>query len=353
MLHRKRNGCALVTGGAGFVGSHLAELLLADGYDVVAFDNLSTGRLDNLEPVIDDPHFELVVGDVGDEALLAQVVNRADVVFHLAAAVGVKLILAEPLQSLKTNVGGTESVLRAAFARRTPVLIASTSEVYGKVARIPQREEDDVLLGSTRYGRWSYAASKMLDEFLGLAYARQGLPVVIFRLFNTVGPRQSGRYGMVLPRFVGAALRDEPLEVYGDGMQSRCFVHVRDAVEALHRLARTPEAAGEVFNVGSAESVSILGLARRVLGEVGEGRLRDGLEPPAEELIRFIPYDVAYPGGDFEDIRVRSPDISKIRRVTRWRPKRSLTDIVRDVVAHEEAVTAVHADELLPESAPA
>jgi nucleoside-diphosphate-sugar epimerase len=353
VLRRKRNGCALVTGGAGFVGSHLAELLLADGYEVVAFDNLSTGQLDNLEPVIDDPRFELVVGDVGDEALLAQVVSRCDVVFHLAAAVGVKLILTEPLQSLKTNIGGTESVLRAASARRTPVLIASTSEVYGKVVRIPQREEDDVLLGSTRYSRWSYAASKMLDEFLGLAYARQGLPVVIFRLFNTVGPRQTGRYGMVLPRFVGAALRDEPLEVHGDGMQTRCFVHVRDAVEALHRLARTPEAAGQVFNVGSAESVSILELARRVLGEVGEGRLRDGLEPPAEELIRFIPYDVAYPGGEFEDIRVRRPDISKIRRVTRWRPKRSLTDIVRDVVAHEEAVTAVRADELLGEYAPA
>ena len=316
---------ALITGGAGFIGSHLAEALLADSYHVTALDNLSTGSTANIDHLGSEHHFDLVVGDITDEELVERLVASHDVVFHLAAAVGVNLILADPIESFRTNVLGTESVLRAASGTGTKVLIASTSEVYGKVARMPQSEDDDVLLGPTSFSRWSYAACKMLDEFLGLAHARRGLPVVCFRLFNTVGPRQTGTYGMVVPRFVEAALRGMQLQVHGDGTQSRCFLHVADAVNAIVKLSRAQRAVGHVFNVGSTESVTILELAHRVLAAVGAGQ-----DP---SLIAFVPYADAYPGGGFEDIQARRPEIKKIRAFTRWRPRQTLDDIIRDVVA--------------------
>jgi UDP-glucose 4-epimerase len=329
---------ALITGGAGFVGSHLAEALLDDGYAVTALDDLSTGSEANIAHL---DELELVVGDTADEELVDQLITESDVVFHLAAAVGVRLILATPIESFRTNVLGTEAVLHAAERHRCKVLVASTSEVYGKVTTLPQREEDDVLLGPTSVGRWSYAACKMLDEFIGLAYARRGVPVVCFRLFNTVGPRQSGTYGMVIPRFVDSALRGEPLEVHGDGSQSRCFLHVRDAVSAIVGLERTSRAVGDVFNIGSTEPVTILELAERVIDAVasrsqsvgallhGHASHRNG---NGSGRITLVPYAEAYPNGDFEDIRARQPSVDKLRSVTRWRARHDLDDILRDVV---------------------
>ena len=341
MLRQTDKKRALITGGAGFIGSHLAEALLRDGYSVTAFDNLSTGRSENTAHLECEPAFELVVGDIADAPLVNELVAQSDAVFHLAAAVGVKLILADPIQSFRTNVHGTESVLRAAHRHGTKVLIASTSEVYGKVATMPQHEDDDVLLGPTSYSRWSYAACKMLDEFLALAYSRRGLRVVCFRLFNTVGPRQTGAYGMVVPRFVDAALRGEPLQVHGDGGQSRCFLHVRDAVEAILRLERSPAADGQVFNIGSTESVTILELAERVLAVVAEHRRDDLAEAElAEHTITFVPYNGAFPGGGFEDIRCRLPEIAKIQSATGWRPEHSLDAILRDVVVDRVAALA-------------
>ena len=312
----------LVTGGAGFVGSHLAERLLAGGDHVTILDDLSTGSLENVAQLIADPRFTLVVDDVTDQSAVETLVADSDLVVHLAAAVGVKLILTNPLGSIETNVAGTRNVLEAAARDGTKVLIASTSEVYGKVSRTPQREDDDVVLGPTCFTRWSYAAAKMLDEFLALSYRTlMAVPVVVFRLFNTVGPRQSAAYGMVIPRFVEAAVRGEPLPVYGDGEQLRCFLHVADAVEAIVRLADCPEAVGEVVNVGSVEQVAIRELADRVLAHVGAG------------AIEYVPYEQAYPEGGFEDIRCRFPEISKIRALTGWEPTRSLNDILADVVA--------------------
>jgi UDP-glucose 4-epimerase len=338
-LRRPDGRRALITGGAGFIGSHLAEELLSDGWSVTALDDLSTGSEENIAHLDD---LQLVVGDTANERLVEELVAESDVVFHLAAAVGVRLILAEPIESFRTNVLGTEAVLRAAARNGTKVLIASTSEVYGKVARLPQREDDDVLLGPTSITRWSYAACKMLDEFIGLAYARQGLPVVCFRLFNTVGPRQSGAYGMVIPRFVDAALRGEPLQVHGDGSQSRCFLHVRDAVSAIMRLERTPRAVGEVVNIGSTEPVTILELADRVIETVSSrgGLAGSLLHGPSHNggssgrgRIALVPYSEAYPDGDFEDIRARQPSVDKLRSLTRWRARHNLDDILRDVVA--------------------
>jgi UDP-glucose 4-epimerase len=339
MKRRTPRRRALVTGGAGFIGSHLVEALVAEGDVVTAIDNLSTGSVRNLAALESESRFDLVVGDVGDEQLVDRLVAESDVIFHLAAAVGVRLILADPLGSFRSNVLGTESVLRAAAERGTKVMIASTSEVYGKVATLPQREDDDVLLGSTSFSRWSYAACKMLDEFIGLAYARRGLPVVCFRLFNTIGPRQTGTYGMVVPRFVDSALRGEPLQVHGDGSQSRCFLHVRDAVEAIRRLEREPRCVGEVFNIGSTEPVTILELAHRVLEAVNVDRTG---------MIFTIPYEEAYPGGDFEDIVARQPDIAKIHSATRWRPRLSLDAILRDVIAEHTAAELVHVAQELP-----
>jgi UDP-glucose 4-epimerase len=322
-LSRQRR--ALITGGAGFVGSHLAEALLARGYRVTALDNLSTGRLGNIEHLLDGRRFELLVGDLADTDLLGEATNRSDVVFHLAAAVGVKLILADPRASIETNVAGTRNVLEAALGSGAKVLVASTSEVYGKADHVPQREDDDVVLGPTVVDRWSYAAAKMLDEFLALSYHREtGLPAVCFRLFNTVGPRQTGDYGMVIPRFVEAAMRGEPLPVYGDGRQLRCFLHVQDAVEAIVQLAECRAAVGEVVNVGSVEQVSIIELAQRVLGKL------DGRSHGA--LVSLVPYEQAFPNGRFEDISRRLPDISKIRALTGWQPSHTLDDILADVI---------------------
>lgn len=343
-LRHHKDKKALITGGAGFVGSHLAEELLASGYEVIALDSLSTGQLDNLAGIESHPKFRLVVGDVLDEELVDSLVAECGLVFHLAAAVGVGLILSESLQSFRTNVLGTETVLESAMRHGAKVLLASTSEVYGKVARLPQSEDDDVLIGPTCVSRWSYATSKMLDEFVALAYHRQGLPVVIFRLFNTVGPRQTGRYGMVVPQFAEAALTGRPLKVHGDGLQSRCFLHVQDAVEAIARLAKEPRAVGEVFNVGSVEQVTILELAERVLGAVERERTFSLTHHAAtgerDGRIALTPYEDAYPEGGFEDIRCRMPDISKIRRLTEWRPRRTLDKILVDVLADRAAVLA-------------
>jgi len=316
----------LITGGMGFIGSHLAETLLEQGHQVTVIDDLSTGRFDNVSHLTRDRRFSFVVDSITTPGALRPLLKDGDIVFHLAAGVGVKLIVENPLQCIKVNVAGTEAVLEAALSFKVPVLIASTSEVYGKGSRIPFAEDDDVVLGSTRFSRWSYAAAKMVDEFLGLAYYRQkGLPVVIFRLFNTVGPRQTGQYGMVVPRFVQAALAGAPLRVYGDGGQSRCFLHVKDAVQAIVSLASCPEAVGEVLNVGSTESVTILELARRVLQLTGYPG-----EP--DERIVFVPYREAY-GEGFEDMRQRVPDTSKLRRYTGWESRHGLEQILQDVIA--------------------
>jgi UDP-glucose 4-epimerase len=322
----------LVTGGAGFVGSHLVEALLERGAHVRVLDDFSTGRTSNLEHVLDHPRLEVVNGTVCDEQVVDELARGVVRIYHLAAAVGVELVLANPLGCLETNVRGTESVLRAAAAHGARVLIASTSEVYGKVVRLPQREDDDVLLGPTSVGRWSYAATKMLDEFAARAYATLGVETVAFRLFNTVGPRQTGAYGMVLPRFVDAALTGRPLKVFGDGMQQRSFLHVADAVDAILRLGDSQAAVGEVFNVGSREAVTILDLAHRVLETVSrlDGRLgREGCSS-----IVLVPYEEAFPNGDYEDVAARLPDTTKIESLVGWRPEHRLDDVLDEVVAH-------------------
>jgi UDP-glucose 4-epimerase len=312
---------ALVTGGAGFIGSHLTEALLAAGHEVVVLDDLSTGRPENLEAVQGHPRLEMVVGSITDEAVVRKLVTGADVVYHLAAAVGVQLILDRPVETIETNIVGTETVLRAACEARPRVIIASTSEVYGKNDRVPLSEEDDRLLGPTTKSRWSYACSKAIDEFLALAYHRQHrLPVTVIRFFNTIGPRQTGRYGMVVPRFVRQALDGRPITVYGDGRQSRCFTDVEDAVRATIALSLAPAAVGEVFNVGATHELAIADLA---------GRIRDltgGTSP-----IVHVPYDEAYRPG-FEDLRRRVPDIAKAERVVGYRPEVPLDQTLRRVI---------------------
>lgn len=329
----------LITGGAGFIGSHLAESLLSQGHQVTAIDNLSTGSFKNIQHLVDrwsqgtdPPSFRFAIDTITNEIVLDRLVSECDLIFHLAAAVGVKLIVENPVHTIETNVMGTEAVLKAALRYRVKVLIASTSEVYGKGNKIPFQEDDDVVLGPTSRSRWSYAASKMVDEFLALAYFREkGLPVVVVRLFNTVGPRQTGQYGMVVPRFVQQALSGDSLSVYGDGNQSRCFLHVKDAVSALINLAGCPEAIGEVFNVGSTEQVSIRDLAEMVLGLVRE---RTKINPKnIENPIEYIPYEKAYAEG-FEDMIQRLPDISKLGRFIGWGPKYSLKKILNDVISH-------------------
>jgi UDP-glucose 4-epimerase len=312
----------LITGGAGFIGSHLSELLVEQGHVVDALDDVSTGRLENVSALEGHPDFTCTVGSVDDEALVAELVARADVVVHLAAAVGVRLIVEQPVRAIETNVHCTEVVLAQADARRIPVLIASTSEVYGKSDALPFREDGDLQMGATSKARWAYACSKAIDEFLALAYWRErDLPVTVVRLFNTVGPRQTGLYGMVLPRLVGQALAGEPLTVYGDGTQTRCFCHVADVVRALDGLLHEDAAWGSVFNVGSMREISILELARLVLEVTG-----------SESEIAFVPYDEAYTAG-FEDMYRRVPDTSKVSQLIGWSPTRSLEDIIRDVVA--------------------
>ena len=322
---------ALITGGAGFIGSHLAETLLERGHSVTVIDDLSTGKFENIRPLIDHPRFRFAIDSITNPLVLDRLASECDIVFHLAAAVGVMLIVDKPVHTIETNVMGTEAVLKAALRYRAKVLIASTSEVYGKGNQSPFSEEDDIVLGPTSRSRWAYAASKMVDEFLALAYHREkDLPVVIFRLFNTVGPRQTGQYGMVIPRFVQQALHGEAITVYGDGLQTRCFLHVEDAVEAILALAGCSEAVGKVFNVGSTEEVRIVDLANKIV------QLVHGTEESAAVLggsnpIRFIPYDKAYAVG-FEDMRKRVPDNSRIHAYTGWSPRYTLDEILRDIL---------------------
>lgn len=318
----------LVTGGAGFIGSHLAELLLTGGDRVTVIDDLSTGCFDNIAPLAGHPRFRFAVDTITNEVVMDRLVSECDTVVHLAAAVGVELIINDPVRGIETNILGTHAVLKVAARYRKKVLIASTSEIYGKSDHVPFAEDQDRVLGATSVARWSYSTSKAVDEFLALAYHQQmGLPVVIFRLFNTVGPRQTGRYGMVVPRLVRQALAGEPLTVYGDGSQSRCFLHVHDAVRAIVALANCPEAVGQVFNVGSTAEISILDLAQRVLAVTGSNG--------SDGQIRFVPYSEAY-GPGFEDMQRRVPDLSRIRQVTGWEAERGLDEILVDVAAYYE-----------------
>ena len=314
---------ALITGGAGFIGSHLAERLLALGHEVAVLDNLSTGAIDNVAHLKSEPRFSYVIDSVTNEPLLAELIDRSDVVFHLAAAVGVKLIVEQPVHTIETNVHGTEVVLKHANKKKKLVFIASTSEVYGKSADIPFPEAADLVLGPTTKHRWAYACSKMIDEFLALAYWKEKkLPVVIVRLFNTVGPRQTGQYGMVLPTFVRQALAAHPLTVFGDGTQSRSFTYVGDVVEALVALTSEPRAVGEVFNIGNTDEISIRDLADRVKALTG-----------SQSPIQYVPYDEAYEAG-FEDMPRRVPDISKLGSLIGYQPKVGLDDIIRRVIDH-------------------
>ncbi len=316
----------LITGGAGFIGSHLAELLLSRGHHVTIIDDLSTGSLDNIRHLIGHERFRFAIETITNQMVLDRLASECDVIFHLAAAVGVQLIIQKPVHTIETNIMGTEAVLKAALRYRAKVLVASTSEVYGKSERVPYSEGDDVVLGPTVRNRWAYAASKMVDEFLALAYQREhGLPVAIFRLFNTVGPRQTGQYGMVIPRFVQQALAGQPLTVYGDGTQTRCFCNVADSVRAIADLADAPQAVGRVFNVGSTEEVSILDLARRTL------TLARGHEAGWRDQITLMPYAEAYAAG-FEDMLRRVPDISKIHYAIGWQPTIPLDETLRQVI---------------------
>lgn len=315
----------LITGGAGFIGSHLADLLLAQGHHVTALDDLSTGRVDNIAHLLEHDRFQLVRASVSDEVVLDRLASQAQVVIHLAAAVGVKLVVDQPVRTIETNIMGTESVLKVALRYGCRVLIASTSEVYGKGSKIPFSEEDDVLLGPTSRSRWAYAASKMVDEFLGLAYWQQyGLEVVLFRLFNTVGPRQTGRYGMVIPRFVRQALAGEPITVYGDGTQQRCFCDARDAVKAIASLAFHPKAPGQVFNIGGNHEISMMQLASRICELTG-----------SSSSLQLIPYSEAYAPG-FEDMQRRVPDTTRIHQLVGWQPQISLDDILRSVIEYQQ-----------------
>jgi UDP-glucose 4-epimerase len=313
---------SLITGGAGFVGSHLAEKLLQNGDDVYVLDDLSTGSIDNIEHLKGNPRLRYIIDSVHNERVVAELVDRCDVIYHLAAAVGVKLIIESPVNTIETNVHGTEVVLKHASKKKKKVLITSTSEVYGKSNSVPFREDQDMVLGPTTKGRWSYACSKALDEFLAIAYwHEQALPVVVVRLFNTVGPRQTGRYGMVIPNFVQQALTGNPITVYGDGQQSRAFGYVGDVVRALADLMLHPSAVGEVFNIGNTQEVTINALAELVKAMTG-----------SDSEIVHIPYDRAYEQG-FEDMPRRVPDISKIQRLIGYQPTVGLEGILKRVIS--------------------
>jgi UDP-glucose 4-epimerase len=312
---------ALITGGAGFIGSHLAERLLQLEHDVLVLDNLSTGSIENIVHLKGEKRFSYVIDSVTSESLLAEMVDSSDVVFHLAAAVGVKLIVEQPVHTIETNVHGTEVVLKHANKKKKLVFIASTSEVYGKSADVPFRESSDVVLGPSAKHRWAYACSKLIDEFLALAYWKEKkLPVVIVRLFNTVGPRQTGQYGMVLPTFVRQALSGHPITVFGDGTQSRSFTYVSDVVDALIALASERRAVGEVFNIGNTGEISIADLATRVKTLTC-----------SDSPIQLVPYDQAYEAG-FEDMPRRVPDISKLRALVGYEPKVELDEIILRVI---------------------
>lgn len=310
-----------ITGGAGFIGSHLTDLLLSEGHSVVALDNLSTGTLDNIKHLDGNPNYQLIVGDVSDPTTVARAMAGSDQCYHLAAAVGVNLIVQSPVHTIETNVHGTEVVLSEAEKTKTPVLIASTSEVYGKSTDLPFHEEGSLVMGATTKGRWAYACSKALDEFLGIAYWKEKeLPVVVVRFFNTVGPKQTGRYGMVIPRFVKQALANEAITVYGDGLQSRCFGNVSDVVNALPKLMGKPECRGQVYNLGSSEEITILDLAKRVIERAG-----------SESSIVHVPYEEAYEEG-FEDMRKRVPNTEKAAKAVGFQATKSLNQTLDEVI---------------------
>lgn len=314
----KNGKSILVTGGAGFIGGHLVERLLRDGHDVVVIDDLSTGSLDNLAAVKSNPRLRFIQSKISECAELEKLMADSKYVFHLAATVGVELVVQSARHVLEASFDETQKLLQAAARYATPLLLTSTSEVYGKSSKAEFSEEDDLLIGPPSHSRWSYACAKLSDEFLALAYARESkLPVTIVRLFNTVGPRQTGRYGMVLPRFIAAAKKNEPLKVYGDGAQSRCFCLVQDAVEALVRLQHSARAQGEIFNIGSTEEISIIDLARLVVKTLG-----------SHSEISLIPYDQAYAPG-FDDMRRRKPLVEKLERAVGFRPRTTLPDIIR------------------------
>lgn len=318
---------ALVTGGAGFIGSHLCEALLASGHEVFALDDLSTGRLENVAHLTDRRDFHLVVDSVLNEAVVNTLVHKCHRVWHLAAAVGVRLIVEKPVHTLVTNVQGTEVVLDLCARFGKPVLVASTSEVYGDHQSLtPLSEDERRIYGPTTVNRWAYAGSKALDEFLALAYHQErGLDVVVARLFNTVGPRQTGEYGMVVPALVDRALQGASLQVFGDGLQTRCFCHVADTVAALTGLLDDPTTSGQVFNVGNTGAISVMDLAQRILDMTG-----------SSSPIELVSYEDAY-GHGFEDMRHRVPDIAKIREAIGWRPRRDLDQVLADVIAHQRA----------------
>jgi UDP-glucose 4-epimerase len=316
----------LITGGAGFIGSHLAEALLGGGHEVFVLDDLSTGSIDNIAHLKTQPGFHYTIGTVFNDPLVAEMVDRADVVFHLAAAVGVKLIVERPVHTIETNVHGTEVILKHAAKKKKLVFIASTSEVYGKSAQVPFREDADLVMGATTRHRWAYACSKALDEFLALAYWKERRqPIIVMRFFNTVGPRQTGQYGMVVPTFVRQALQNEPITVFGDGSQSRSFTYVGDVVGAMLKLMVTPAAVGEVFNVGNTEEVTIRQLAERIKAKTG-----------SRSEIVTISYDEAYEAG-FEDMPRRVPDLTKINKAIGYVPKVQLDEIIERVVEEKRA----------------
>ena len=318
---------ALITGGAGFIGSHLSERLLANGYQVTVIDDLSTGRLANIEHLNANPNFSYAVEDIRNIHVIDRLVSECDIIFHLAAAVGVRNIIDQPINTIEVNIGGTETILKTASRYRRRVLIASTSEVYGKGVKFPFREDDDTLSGPTLRSRWSYAASKAVDEFLAFAYhAEIGLPVTLFRLFNTVGPRQVGQYGMVVPRFTRWALANETIQVYGDGKQRRCFGNVYDVVAAIQGLAESDSAIGELYNIGSNEEISIMDLAKRI---------RDRADSASE--IQLVPYEQAYQQSGFEDFRRRVPSIDKIAKAIGWQPTTTLDDTIDQIIASFQA----------------
>lgn len=313
----------LITGGAGFIGSHLSEELLKRGEEVFVIDDLSTGSIENIEHLKNNPKFHYTIDTIKNEPLLAELVDRCDVVYHLAAAVGVKLIIESPVNTIETNIYGTELVLKCANKKKKKVMVASTSEVYGKNNNVPFKEDYDVVLGSTKNGRWSYACSKAIDEFLALAYWREKkLPVVVVRFFNTVGPRQTGRYGMVIPNFVKQALLGHPITVYGDGKQSRSFTYVGDVVKGITDLMNNPKAVGEVFNIGHGKEITISELA---------GLVKNITNSKSE--IVYIPYDKAYEEG-FEDMQRRSPDISRINKLIGYKPTMDIKEILEKVVEY-------------------
>ncbi len=311
----------LITGGAGFIGSHLAGTLLERGDEVYAIDNLSTGSIENIEHLKDHPRFHYTIDTISNEPVTAELVDRVDTIFHLAAAVGVRLIVESPVHTIETNVHGTETILTLANKKKKKVIVASTSEVYGKNRNVPFREDSDLVMGPTSKGRWSYACSKAIDEFLALAYFKEKkLPVVIVRLFNTVGPRQTGQYGMVIPTFVKQALSARPITVFGDGKQSRCFTDVSEVVKGLADLAVHPDAVGQVFNIGTTNEITILDLAKKVKEMTG-----------SKAEIVFVPYEKAYEEG-FEDMPRRVPDISKIQELIGYKPSLTLEQTLQRVI---------------------